>query len=50
MLDVKKEDLPENVKEGDILDKINGKYTLNKEKTLETKNRIKDKMQKLWKN
>ena len=50
MIDVKKENLPENVKEGDILDKINGKYTLNKEKTLETKNRIKDKMQKLWKN
>ena len=50
MLDVKKEDLPENVKEGDILDKINGKYTVNEEKTLEAKERIKDKMKKLWNN
>lgn len=50
MLDVKKEDLPENVKEGDILDKINGKYTVNPEKTLETKERIKDKMKNLWNN
>ena len=50
MLDVKKEDLPENIKEGDILDKINGKYTVNPEKTLESKERIKDKMKKLWNN
>ena len=47
---VKKEDLPENIKEGDILDKINGKYTVNEEKTLEAKGRIKDKMKKLWNN
>lgn len=50
MIDVKKENLPENVKEGDILDKINGKYTVNEEKTLEAKERIKDKMKKLWNN
>ena len=50
MLDVKKENLPENIKEGDILDKINGKYTVNQEKTLEAKERIKDKMKKLWNN
>lgn len=50
MLDVKKEDLPKNVKEGDILDKINGKYTVNQEKTLEAKERIKNKMKNLWNN
>ena len=50
MLDVKREDLPENIKEGDILDKINGKYTVNHEKTFETKERIKDKMKNLWSN
>ena len=50
MVDVKKEDLPQDVKEGDILDKINGKYTVNEEKTLETKERIKDKMKRLWNN
>ncbi len=48
MLDIKKEDLPENAKEGDILDKINGKYIVNEEKTLEAKERIKDKMKNLW--
>lgn len=50
MLDVKKEDLPEDIKEGDILDKINGKYTVNVEKTLEAKKRIKGKMKRLWDN
>ncbi len=50
MVDVKKEDLPKDIKEGDILDKINGKYTLNSEKTLQEKERIKDKMNKLWNN
>lgn len=50
MLDVKKEDLPKDIKEGDILDKINGKYTVNQEKTLEAKERIKNKMKKIWDN
>lgn len=50
MLDVKKEDLPRDIKEGDILDKINGKYTVNQEKTLEAKERIKNKMKKIWDN
>ncbi len=50
MLDVKKEDLPRDIKEGDILDKINGKYTVNQEKTLEAKKRIKNKMKKIWDN
>lgn len=50
MLNVEKEKLPKNAKEGNILDKINGKYLLNEEKTLEAKDKIKDKMKKLWDN
>ena len=45
---VKKDMLPENIKEGSILQYVNGKYTYNEELTKEEKNRIQDRMNKLW--
>lgn len=45
---VKKELLPENIKEGSILQCVNGKYTYNEELTKEENNRIQDRMNKLW--
>lgn len=40
--------LPQNINEGEILNKINGKYILDKDKTEEVSNRIKNKMNNLW--
>ena len=45
---VKKDMLPENIKEGSILQYVNGKYTYNEELTKEETNKIRDKMNKLW--
>ena len=45
---VKKDMLPENIKEGSILQYVNGKYTYNEELTKEENNRIQDRMNKLW--
>ena len=45
---VKKDMLPENIKEGGILQYVNGKYTYNEELTKEETNKIRDKMNKLW--
>ncbi len=45
---VKKDMLPENIKEGSILQYVNGKYTYNEELTKEETKRIQDKMNKLW--
>lgn len=46
---VEKEKLPKDIKEGDILNKINGKYFINETKTKEATERIQEKMNKLWK-
>ena len=48
MITINKENLPENIKEGSILKKVNEKYILDEEKTKETEERIKEKMNKLW--
>lgn len=45
---VKKDMLPENIREGSILQYVNGKYTYNEELTKEENNRIQEKMNKLW--
>lgn len=45
---VKRDMLPENIKEGSILQYINGKYTYKEELTKQETNRIQDKMNKLW--
>ena len=45
---VKKDMLPENIKEGSILQYINGKYTYNEGLTREETKRIQDRMNKLW--
>ena len=45
---VKKDMLPENIKEGSILQYVNGKYVYNEDLTKEETNRIQDKMNKLW--
>ena len=48
-INVNKNELPEDIDEGDILDKINGKYIIDRNKTEEVSNRISDKMNNLWK-
>ena len=48
-INVKREELPENIKEGDILKRINGKYSLDDKKTIAEEKRIQDKMNDLWK-
>ena len=45
---VKKDMLPENIKEGSILQYVNGKYTYNEKLTKEETKRIQEKMNKLW--
>lgn len=45
---VEKSKLPSNIKEGDILKCINGKYMLDKDRTINETERIKNKMDGLW--
>lgn len=47
-IQVGKENLPKNIKEGDIIKEINGKFILDKVKTQEETDRIKNKMNDLW--
>lgn len=46
---VKKDMLPENIKEGSIVQYVNGKYIYDEAFTKEKTNRIQDRMNKLWK-
>lgn len=48
IINVDKDELPESINEGDILDRINGKYTIDRDKNEEVSNRISDKMNNLW--
>ncbi len=48
IINVNKNELPEGIDAGDILDKINGKYIIDRNKTEEVSNRISDKMNNLW--
>lgn len=48
-INVEREELPEAIKEGDILKRINGKYSLDNQKTIAEEKRIQDKMKDLWK-
>ena len=48
IINVNKNELPEDIEEGDILDRINGKYIIDRAKTEEVSNRINDKMNNLW--
>lgn len=50
MINIKKENLPENIKEGSIIKCKNNEYYIDEEKQNEESNRIKEKMDKLWKN
>lgn len=45
---VKRDMLPANIKEGSILQCVNGKYMYNEELTKEETKRIQDRMNKLW--
>ncbi len=47
-IDLDIEKLPNTIKEGDIIKKINGKYVLDTAKTLSESERIKNKMDDLW--
>lgn len=49
IINLKKEELPKGVKTGDILKKINGKFLIDKAETKKVENRIKQKMNHLWK-
>lgn len=47
--EILKEELPEGVKEGSVLKEENGKYVKVEKEQEEVESRIKDKMNKLWK-
>ena len=48
IINIDKDKLPKNIKEGDIFISINGKYALEIEKQEEVNKRIEDKMKDLW--
>ena len=48
IVNINKDELPNDIKEGDILKKINGKYFIDKDLKQETADRIKKKMDDLW--
>lgn len=47
-VNIEKDKLPSNIKEGDILKCINGKYSLEPERSKEETQRIRNKMDNLW--
>ena len=47
-LEINKKDLPKEIKEGDILNKINDEFVKNIEKNKEVSERIRKKMEDLW--
>lgn len=47
-IDVNINELPNNIKTGDIIRKINGKYFIDEEETKSIEKRIHDKMNDLW--
>ena len=47
-INVARNKLPNDIKEGDILKCINGKYFLDEEKTRDERKRIQEKMNDLW--
>ena len=47
--EILKEELPEGIKEGTLIKEENGKYVTVKKEQEEVESRIKDKMNKLWK-
>lgn len=49
MININKNDLPNDIHEGSILKINNGKYEIDLEEEKNTEQRIKDKMNKLWK-
>ena len=48
IVNVKRDVLPEGLKEGDVLKKVNGKYFVDDILTQEIANRIRKKMDDLW--
>ena len=50
MVNIKIDNLPKNIKEGSIIKFENNEYRIDEEKEKETSERIKQKMDNLWKN
>ncbi len=50
IIEVPRENIEENVKEGDVIKKVEGIYKKNIEKQEEIEERIEEKMNKIWKN
>lgn len=50
MVDFKRDDLPQNAREGSILQYSNGKFELDSKQEQEVSERIKQKMDNLWNN
>lgn len=48
MVNLKKEELPEGLKTGDIIKKINGKFYIDRIETEKIEKRIENKMNNLW--
>ena len=48
MINLKKEDLPEELKTGDIIKKVNGKFYIDRIETEKIEKRIENQMKDLW--
>ena len=48
MIEVDRKELPDTIKEGEYLNRVNGKFIKNEEKNIEISERIKKKMDNLW--
>ena len=48
IVNLKKENLPEDIQDGDLIKEVNGKYIKDKEKQEEIEDRIAKKMNDLW--
>ncbi len=47
-IEIEKEKLPNNIKEGTIIKKLNDNYIIDEKETEEVSKRIKEKMDRLW--
>ncbi len=50
IVEINRDELPSNIKEGNVLKYQNGKYEIDEKKQEEISNRIKNKMDSLWNN
>ncbi len=49
MHNILREELPKDVKEGDCIERVNGKYTVNEEKTKLLRQKVEKLIEDMWK-